>query len=140
MLLLDTTVYTGAGTYTGSSVRLPRYTAAAEVLLNCSAAATGATDTGNVYVQASADNGTTWDDVISFTQLLGNGGAKKFLARWNALQAPTTATAAPAIATLAAGTVAQGPHGLLWRVQTVLVNVTSVSFTIRVTAALTEQK
>lgn len=140
MILLSSTTYTGAGTNLSTAKRLPRYTAAAEVLLNVTAAAVAAGDTLNVFIQGSADNGVTYDDIISFTQVLGNGGAKKFLARWDGLQAPTTATAAPQDAALAAGNVAQGPHGLLWRVKSVVVSGTAAVFTLSVSAALFEQR
>ena len=138
MLLLDTSTVTATGT-SGAS-RLPRYACAAEVQLTVSAAATAAGDTLNVYIQGSVDNGTTYDDIISFTQVLGNGGAKKFLARWNGLQAPTTAMAAPQDAALAAGSIAQGPKGRLWRVKYVIASASAPSFTIRVIANVFEQR
>ena len=92
-----------------------------EFLLNVTAAGSVAGDTLDVYIQASADNGTTWDDFVHFTQVLGNGGAKKFLARWQGMIAPTTALAAPQDVAMAAG-VAQGPHGNRWRTKWVIVN------------------
>lgn len=69
----------------------------------------------DVYLQSSVD-GSTWDDFAHFTQVLGNGGAKKYLARWQGLIAPTTAQAAPQDAALAAGVTA-GPIAVLWRVK-----------------------
>lgn len=51
----------------------------ATVVLTVSAAATGAGDTLDVFVDTSADGGTTWHNVGHFTQVLGNGGAKKFV-------------------------------------------------------------
>jgi hypothetical protein len=45
-----------------------------------SAAATDATDTLDVYVDVLAADGATWLNAIHFTQVLGNGGAKKFFA------------------------------------------------------------
>ena len=134
MILLDTTTQTGAGTVTGFPVRLDSASEAVEVLLNVTAAAAGATDTLNVYVQGTVDSGTTWDDIMSFTQVLGNGGVKKFLARWTPRIAPEVEMAAPTDATLAAGNVQQGPHGLLWRVKAVVVNVTAAAFTFKVSA------
>ena len=106
----------------------------AEFLLNVTAAGTAAGDTLTVYVQASADGGTTWDDFISFTPILGNGGAKKELFRWQGMIAPTTANAAPADAALATG-IKQGPHGSVWRVKWVVVNNTTPTFTFTVTAS-----
>lgn len=135
MILLDTSVLTGAGTTLGSVVHLDNMSQFAEVQLNVSAAASGAGDTLNVYVQTTVDNGATWDDLISFTQVLGNGGVKKFLARWQGTAAPTTAMAAPQDGALAAGTVVQGPKGVDWRVKAVVVNATAAAFTIKVHAA-----
>jgi hypothetical protein len=50
---------------------------AAEFDLNLTAAATDAADTLDVYVDTSMDGGTTWINIVHFTQLLGNGGAKR---------------------------------------------------------------
>lgn len=133
MILLASTTDTGAGSFTSTAVRLSERTRSAEVLLNVTAAAAAANDTLDVYVQASVDGGSTWDDFIHFTQVLGNGGAKKYLARWQGEVAPTTALAAPGDATLAAG-VAQGPHGLLWRVKRVVASGTGAVFTLSVQA------
>lgn len=46
-------------------------------VLNCTAQATDATDKLDVYVQMSLDGGTTYVDVVHFTQILGNVGAAK---------------------------------------------------------------
>ena len=133
MLLLSSTVATASGT--GSLVEATPDLMWAEFLLNVTAAATAAGDTLDVYVQASVDAGTTWDDFIHFTQVLGNGGVKKELFRWQGMIAPTTANAAPADAALAAATIKQGPHGNLWRVKYVIVSATAPSFTFSVKAA-----
>lgn len=107
----------------------------AEFTLNVTSAAAAAGDTLNVYVQASSDGGTTWDDFVSFTQVLGNGSTKTYLARWQGQIAPTTAMAAPASGSLAAGTVAQGPHGAKWRIKWVIVSASAPLFTFEVTAS-----
>jgi hypothetical protein len=134
MILLNTTTDTGAGTYvsTGVQVRVPP-TRMAEFELNVTSAATAVGDTFDCYVQTSADAGGTWDDLVHFTQVLGNGGAKKFLARWTAVIAPTTALAAPQDAALAAGVV-QGPKALFWRVKRVVVSSSAPVFTFIVYA------
>lgn len=49
-------------------------------VLDVSAAATDAADTLDVFVQTKLD-GTNWVDVVHFTQVLGNGGAKRFFAK-----------------------------------------------------------
>lgn len=49
------------------------------VTLDVTAAATEAGDTFDVYIDTSFDGGTTWLNIGHFTQVLGNGGAKKFV-------------------------------------------------------------
>lgn len=94
---------------------------AAVYFLNVSAAATDAGDTLDVYVQHTPDDGTTWDDFIHFTQVLGNGGAKKFIATWVRDYTPESEIKAPADAALAAG-ILQGPTAPLIRVKWVIVD------------------
>jgi len=105
--------------------------------LTVSAAATAASDTLDVYVQHSVDGGTTYDDFVHFTQVLGNGGAKKFIAHWQRDVIPTTALHAPADGALAAG-VLQGPVGSTWRVKWVIVDGggSDASFTFSVSASI----
>ncbi len=109
--------------------------------LSVTAAATEAGDTLDVYLQHSPDGGTTWDDFGHFTQVLGNGGAKKFLGRWTRPITPTTpASTAPRDGALTAGTFEQGPISTLWRVRWVIVDVVTngnQSFTFGVTASVT---
>jgi len=107
-------------------------------LLDLTAAATEVGDTCNVRLQHSVDN-TTWDDFVSFTQLLGNGGAKQFFAQWTPLSAtPETEMRAPADGTLAAGGVLQGPVGQYWRAKWTIVDSGTVnaSFTFSVKAEM----
>lgn len=49
-------------------------------LLDVTAAATEVNDTLDVYVDVLAPDNATWLNAIHFTQVLGNGGAKKFFA------------------------------------------------------------
>ena len=106
---------------------------AAVFQLLVSAAATEAGDLLDVYIQHSPDDGTTWDDFVHFTQVLGNGGAKKFIATWQRDVSPTTALKPPADASLAAG-VQQGPVSPTWRVKWVIVDASTqnASFTFKV--------
>ncbi len=129
MILVSSQTVTASGTSTPQA--LHGGTVGAEILLNVTAAATAAGDTLDVYIQGSVD-GSTWDDIAHFTQVLGNGGAKKFLARWQGLIAPTAGSAAPQDAALAATTVAQGPHGLVWRAKWVVVSGSAPSFTFSI--------
>jgi len=134
-LLLRAAARTASGT--GAAVDTTNVESAA-IVLNVTAAATDVGDTLNVYVQSSADGGTTWDDFVSFTQLLGTGGAKMFVASWARAMAPETEHRAPADATLTQTSVLQGPVGGKWRVKWVIVDAGTVnaSFTFSVTASL----
>jgi hypothetical protein len=102
--------------------------------LNITAAAAAVGDTLDVYLQHSPDDGTTWDDFVHFTQALGNGGVKKFLATWSRIPTPEAELKAPADATLAAG-VLQGPVGKDWRAKWVIGGATP-GFTFQVDATL----
>jgi hypothetical protein len=134
--LLASAARTASGNF-AIPTALPDSLRGAVVLLDVTAAATAVDDTLDVYVQHSVD-GSAWDDFIHFTQVLGNGGAKQFYARWTPLgAAPEAELGAPQDAALAAG-VLQQPVGLLWRVKWVLVDAGAddASFTFSVSAHL----
>lgn len=95
---------------------------AAILILDVTVAGSVAGDTLDAYVQHSWDEGTSFDDFVHFTQVLGNGGAKKALGYWLVYGgSPTTPMKAPQDAALAVG-VQQGPVGPTWRVKWVIVN------------------
>lgn len=50
------------------------------VQLDVTAAGTDSADTLDVYVDMSIDQGAKWHNILHFTQVLGNGGAKTFVA------------------------------------------------------------
>ena len=116
--LLASAARTASGN--GSAITYNRRLGAARFFLDVTAAASAVGDTLDVYIQSSLD-GVVWDDFVHFTQVLGNGGAKQFVASWIRTLAPTTAQRAPRDATLAAG-VEQGPIGNQMRVKWVIVN------------------
>lgn len=137
-----TLVASAARTESGNSGSLTPFRAdrgikALIFLLTVSAAATESGDTLDVYVQHSPDDGTTWDDFIHFTQVLGNGGAKKFIATWYRDVTPESELKAPADAALAAG-VLQGPISQALRVKWVIVDTSTAnaSFTFSVSVQL----
>ena len=68
-----------AGTDTKDGVKLQRVFTEALITLDVTAAATEVDDTLDVYIDVSPDGGTTWLNVGHFTQVLGNGGAKKYV-------------------------------------------------------------
>ena len=61
----------------GDAVRLPQVPRGVVFTLDVTAAATVAGDKLDVRIQTMLD-GTNWEDVCYFTQVLGNGGAKRF--------------------------------------------------------------
>ena len=64
-------------TTTGASISIPATPPAILWILDVTAAATEVDDTLNVVIQSQLD-GTNWDDIAVFTEVLGNGGAKRF--------------------------------------------------------------
>jgi hypothetical protein len=111
------------------SVTLPSSMQAVSFVLDVTAAATDAGDLLDVKVQTMLD-GTNWVDVVHFTQVLGNGGAKRFVAKITAGTAETLF----ADAALAAGTTVRHLFGDEWRVHVTQVdgdNDASFTFTVK---------
>lgn len=103
----------------------------ARFVLKVTAAAAAAGDTLDVYVQRTIDGGTTWDDFVHFTQVLGNGGVKTFIAEWTKEVTPETELRAPADGALAAGVLQGGPFGEDIRVKWVIAGSTpNFTFTV----------
>ena len=88
-----------ASTATGTSdaVFMPDAPNAYVFVLDVSAAATEVDDTLDVTVQTMID-GTNWIDVVHFTQVLGNGGAKRYIAKISAESSQTMFENATALA------------------------------------------
>ena len=129
VLLASTTTAAGAVTANGSAVHIPGGFNGMAFILDVTAAATDAGDTLNVKVQCRLD-GTNWVDVASFTQVLGNGGALKHVAKVSA----DAAQAMFSDAALAAGNV-RNLLGEVWRVTYTQADADSDgSFTFGVTA------
>lgn len=104
-------------------------------LLNVSAAASLISDTLDVYLQGSVD-GTNYNDILHFTQVLGNGGVKVYEARWFRDMTPETELGAPSDKAMGAG-VLQGPQAITaWRVAWVIAGGATKSFTFSVMADL----
>ena len=66
-----------AATDNGSAARLPQVPRGMVFTLDVTAAGTLVGDTLDVKIQTKLD-GTNWEDVCHFTQVAGNGGAKRF--------------------------------------------------------------
>jgi hypothetical protein len=105
--------------------------------LNVTAAATDAGDTLNVYVQRLLPDGTTWDDIVAFTQVLGNGGTVAYVADV-IFDSQASDERVAQDAALTAGTVNAVPFADDLRVKWVIVDVAAddASFTFSVTADL----
>jgi hypothetical protein len=104
------------------------------VLLDVTAAAAENTDTLDVYIDVLGPDAATYLNAIHFTQMLGNGGAKKFFAVLDpsapgALDIDVTADAA-------AGAVRPALFGSAVRVRYVIADAggAAASFTFSVTA------
>ena len=84
VLLAPVTTTAGAKTNIASTpVSIPGTWNAMAFVLDVTAAATATADTLNVKVQVRLD-GTNWLDVCAFTEVLGDGGAKRHIAKINA--------------------------------------------------------
>ena len=73
-----------ATTQNGTAVKLQRKYSELVAVLDATAVATDADDTLNVYIDTSFDGGTSWVNIGHFTEILGNGGAKKFIMSFKA--------------------------------------------------------
>lgn len=105
--------------------------------LDVTAAATDVGDTLDVYVDMSIDGGQKWNNIVHFTQVLGNGGAKTFMAvikndnpGASAVFATTSDAAAGATRQIGFG------QNLRYRAVTVDAGTQNVSFTFSLKAFL----
>jgi hypothetical protein len=105
--------------------------------LDVTVAAAAAGDTLDVYVQSAVNTSGGWNDFIHFTQVLGNGGAKQFIATWSPLAGSETEIIAPQNGAIAVGVV-QNIQAFTWKVKWVIVNggAGTQSFTFSLTAEL----
>lgn len=134
--LMPSTVVTVAGTVNVTSVANLGIYKEVQLFCNVTAAATEAGDTLDVYVDASPDNGTTWINACHFTQVLGNGGAKSFVATLSPSATVGTAVVATT-ADAASGVVRPSVLTDRLRVRYVTVDATTtgnMSFTVSVLA------
>ena len=129
-VLAETTTAAGAVDTAGASGRLPGMVNGFAFTLTVSAAATDAADTLDVYVQTMLD-GENWTDVVHFTQVLGNGGALRYVAKIVA----QLATAEFEVGTELGNAAVRHLFGDEWRVRYVQADADSdASFTFSVVA------
>ena len=100
--------------------------------LDVTAAATISGDTLDVFVQTSVD-GTNWVDVMHFTQILGNGGAKRYFAKIIHDAALTEFENGAALGAAAARAIIGGKYRVRWDVADTG-TAGDASFTFSVTA------
>ena len=126
-------VASAARTATGVSdaVKLPDAPNGYAFTFDVTAAATAAGDTLDMKVQTKLD-GTNWTDVVVFTQVLGNGGAKRYIAKVSSNGAQTMFENA---SSLSAGNI-RNLVGDEWRCAWSITDATTddASFTFSVTA------
>jgi len=131
-IMADTNAYS---IYPGIGALINQKAIELQVILDVTAAATDATDTLDVYVDTSFDGGASFVNIGHFTQVLGNGGAKKFIMGFKA--APIAASNCVAFtADQAAGAALQMGFGDRIRVRSVTVDASTqnASFTYSVKA------
>lgn len=123
-ILLASAARTATGT--GDAVELQGYSALF-LQLDVTAVATAAADTLNVFIQTMVD-GSNWVDVYHFTEVVGNGGAKRYFGKLVFDAALTEFENAAALA--AAG--GRSIFGDSYRVRWAVIDDTSPSFTFSV--------
>ncbi len=128
--LMESGVRTAA-TGSGDAFRLPGMVNGLCFVLDVTAAATTSGDLLDVYVQTKID-GTNWVDVQRFTQVLGDGGAKRYVAKIAAGTAMTEFEIGSALGAAALRNLL----GDEWRVRWVITDESTddASFTFSVTA------
>lgn len=66
--------------YSGTGYKLQQRFEELLIQLDVTAAANDSADTLDAYIDMSIDGGTKWNNIAHFTQVLGNGGSKTFVA------------------------------------------------------------
>lgn len=105
------------------------------IVLDVTAAATAVGDTLDVFVDTSHDGGTTWINIAHFTQVLGNGGAKRFACALGPNYSGTEAVVNVASDQSAGNAIGIGISDRL-RTRSTIVNSSAPSFTYSVKAFL----
>lgn len=123
--------------YPGLGFKLQQSWKELMVVLDVTSAATDAGDTLDVYVDTSFDGGVSFVNIGHFTQVLGNGGAKKFIMSFKS--APVASSNCVAFtADQTAGNALQIGWGDRLRVRSAVVDASTqnVGFTFSVKAYL----
>lgn len=99
--------------------------------LDLTAAATESSDTLDVYVQTTID-GTNWIDIVHFTQVLGNGGAKRYFSKVLGVGTLTEFENATSLGAAAARNIMGSQFRVRWAITDA--STQNASFTFSVTA------
>lgn len=97
--------------------------------LDVTSAATAAGDTLDVYLQTTID-GTNWVDIHHFTQVLGNGGAKRYFAKLVSSVALTEFENAAALAAAAGRAIVGGQYRVRWAITDATTDDASFTFSV----------
>lgn len=112
--------------YTNHGLKLNNIFESMLAVLDVTAAATDAGDTLDVYLDTSFDGGVTWVNIGHFTQVLGNGGAKRLIMSFKA--APIAASnCVVATADQSAGAALQIGFGDRFRYRAACANTSTVN-------------
>lgn len=114
-----------------AAVNLPAYVNGLVFVVDLTVTEDDVDDTLNLFIQTKID-GTNWVDVVHFTEMLGNGNAKRFVAK---IAVDTAQAEFEAGAALGAAAV-RHLFGDAWRARWVIVDPTGsdASFTFSITA------
>jgi len=136
-ILDETTIAAGSdGSTAGGQVIVPSMYERAVVLLTVSDKTMDSSTTLNIYLQYSPDEGTTWDDLVSFAQVTNSAIADgTYVAVLNGVPATSTAARVTTDGSLAAGSVNALPWCDRLRVKYTKVNFAGTdTITIKVQA------
>lgn len=100
-----------------------------QLQLEVTAAATDAGDKCDVYVQTTID-GTNWVDIVHFTQLAGNGGAKRYYAKIVAEAALTEFENATALGAAAQRAIIGTQYRVRWAITETSTDDESFTFAV----------
>jgi hypothetical protein len=120
-------------TGTGDPVTLEGYLALV-LQLDVTAAATDVGDTLDVYVQTTLDGGTNWVDIYHFTQVLGNGGAKRYFGKVVADASLTEFENATALGAAAGRAIFGSAYRVRWAITDASTDNASFTFSVSANA------
>lgn len=117
-------------TGTGEAVTLEGFLALV-LQLEVTAAATESSDTLDVYLQTTLDGGSSWVDVYHFTQVLGNGGAKKYFGKIVADAALTEFENGAALGAAAGRAIFGSSYRVRWAITDASTQNASFTFSVK---------